>query len=77
MLTATLPRNLTTLRSPSNLFYHRSGKHLDGLPRKRAQSLTRPSAHYRADRLGNPRWGLDYVVTTIGPSWEMGTEHKA
>lgn len=22
----------------------------------------------------NPRWGLGYVITTIGPSWEMGTE---
>ena len=33
------------------------------------------SACYRADRLGNPRWGLGYVITTIAPSWEMGSEN--
>jgi hypothetical protein len=76
MLTATLPRSLTALRSPSKLLYRRSGLHPDGLLRTRQLKATPngTSACYRADRLGNPRWGLDYVIATIGPSWEIGTE---
>src|SRR3989338_10535584 len=75
MPTATLPHSLTALRSPSNLLYRLSGLHPDGLPRERVQMLQRPSACYRADRLGNPRWGLGYVITTIAPSWEMGSHN--
>ena len=76
MPTASLPRNLTTLRSPSNLLYHRSGLHLDGLHRT-SRPIAEPDgplACYRANRLGNPRWGFGYVIATIGPSWEIGTE---
>lgn len=76
MPTATLSSSLTTLRSPSNLLCpcKQGGRHPDGLPRQSCANATWPSACYRADRLGNPRWGLDYVITTIGQSWEMVTE---
>ena len=76
MPTAILPRSLTTLGSPSNLLYHRSGLHPDGLPRQHVQMLQWPSACYCVDRHSNPRWGLGYVITTIGPSWEIETENK-
>ena len=70
MLTVTLPPSLTALRSLSNLLYLLRGQHPDGLPRQRVQMLQRPSACYHANRLGKSRWGLDYVVTTIGQSWK-------
>ncbi len=78
MPTAIFSLNLTTLRSPSNLLYpcKQRGLHPDGL-RRASQPKADPDgsrARCTADRLCNPRCGLGYVITTIGPSWEMGTE---
>lgn len=64
-------KNLSTGSLSGNLLYRRSGLHLDGL--RRAQGS---HAHYYAYKPSNPRWGLDYVVTTIGQSWEIVTEDK-
>lgn len=78
MLTVNLPPSLATLRSLSNLLYRRSGQHPDGLPRTR-QPIAVPngtSAGYGSEKMRTPRWGLGYVITTIGPSWEIGTENK-
>ena len=60
MATPILPRSLTTLRLATNLLYRRSGLHLDGLHRTRQLKAAphSPLACYRADRLGNPRWGF-------------------
>ncbi len=78
MHTATLSPSLTALRSPSNLLYpcKQRGLHPDGLRRARQLKAVPNGSHARcaADRLHNPRWGLDYVITTIGQSWEMVTE---
>ena len=60
MATPILPRSLATLRLATNLWYRRSGLHLDGLHRTRQLKAApdSPLACYRADRLGNPRWGF-------------------
>ena len=78
MPTEILSPSLTTLRSPSNLLYHLSGLHPDGLHRARQPMATPDSsrASYIAEKQCNPRWGLDYVIATIAQSWEMVSETK-
>ncbi len=78
MHTAILSPSFTTLRSPSNLLCRKSGQHPDGLRRASQRRADPDSSHARcaADRPRNPRWGLDYVITTTGPSWEIGTENS-
>lgn len=65
-------KGLSTVGSSGNLLYpcKQRGLHPDGLPR-----AYRSSACYIAYRRCNPRGGLDYVITTIGQSWEMVTEY--
>jgi hypothetical protein len=70
-------KSLSTVGLSGNLLYP-MGQHPDGLRRARQFNIAPRGSHARCTAKGlcNPRWGLDYVITTIGQSWEMVTENE-